>query len=52
MQVELPDSALTGSGLPPDLVRLEVAVALYRDRKVSIERAVTLAGMASRPCTP
>lgn len=45
MQVELPDSALEGTGMTPELATLEVAVALYRDRKVSMGRAARLAGM-------
>lgn len=49
MQVELPDAALSGTGLTPDLVRLEVAVALYRDRKVSMGRAAQLAGLPRIP---
>ena len=49
MQVEIPDTALTGTGLTPDQVRLEVAVALYRDRKVSMGRAATLAGLPRIP---
>jgi len=49
MQVEIPDAALAGTGLTPDQVRLEVAVALYRDRKVSMGRAATLAGLPRIP---
>jgi predicted HTH domain antitoxin len=49
MQVEIPDAALSGTGLTPDQVRLEVAVALYRDRKVSMGRAARLAGLARIP---
>lgn len=45
MQVELPDAALEGTGMTPELAKLEVAVALYRDRKVSMGRAARLAGM-------
>jgi predicted HTH domain antitoxin len=45
MQVELPDAALEGTGMTPELATLEVAVALYRDRKVSMGRAARLAGM-------
>jgi predicted HTH domain antitoxin len=49
VQVDIPDTALTGTGLTPDQVRLEVAVALYRDRKVSMGRAVRLAGLPRVP---
>jgi predicted HTH domain antitoxin len=49
MQVEIPDNALTSTGLTPDQVRLEVAVALYRDRKVSMGRAARLAGLPRIP---
>jgi len=45
MQVDLPDTALEGTGMTPELARLEVAVALYRDRKVSMGRAARLAGL-------
>ena len=45
MRVELPDAALEGTGMTPELAKLEVAVALYRDRKVSMGRAARLAGM-------
>jgi predicted HTH domain antitoxin len=45
MQVELPDAALEGTGMTPELAKLEVAVALYRDRKVSMGRAARLAGL-------
>ena len=49
MQVQLPDAALIGTGLTSDQVRLEVAVALYRDRKVSMGRAAQLAGLPRIP---
>lgn len=49
MQVELPDAALTGTGLTPEQVRLEVAVALYRDRKVSMGRAAQFAALPRIP---
>jgi len=49
MHVELPDAALAGTGMTPDHVRLEVAVALYRDRKVSMGRAAHLAGLPRIP---
>ena len=45
MQVELPDAALKGTGMTPELAKLEVAVALYRDRKVSMGRVACLVGM-------
>lgn len=45
MQVELPDAVLEGTGMTPELAKLEVAVALYRDRKASMGRAARLAGM-------
>ncbi|MCW1885745.1 UPF0175 family protein [Luteolibacter flavescens] len=46
--MELPDSVLEGTGLTPELAKLEVAVALYRDRKASMGKAARLAGL-SRP---
>lgn len=46
MKVEWPDAALEGTGMTPGLAKLEVAVALYRDRKVSLGRAAMLADMA------
>lgn len=49
MQVELSDAVLAGTDLTPDQVRLEVAVALYRDRKVSMGRAAQLAGLTRIP---
>jgi predicted HTH domain antitoxin len=45
MKIDLPDAALEGTGMTPELAKLEVAVALYRDRKVSMGRAARLAGM-------
>ena len=45
MKVDLPDAALEGTGMTPELAKLEVAVALYRDRKVSMGRAARLAGL-------
>ena len=46
MNVELPDAVLAGTGLTPEIARLEVAVALYRDRKVSMGRAAQIAEIA------
>lgn len=46
MKIDLPDAALEGTGMTPELAKLEVAVALYRDRKVSIGRAARLADMS------
>ena len=45
MQIELPDASLEGTGMTPELAKLEVAVALYRDRKASMGRAARLANM-------
>lgn len=45
MKIELPDAALVGTDMTPELAKLEVAVALYRDRKVSMGRAARLAGL-------
>ena len=45
MQVELPDAALEGTGITPEWAKLEVAVALYRDRRASMGRAARIAGM-------
>ena len=45
MKLEIPDDVLQGTGMTPALARLEVAVALYRDRKVSMGRAARIAGM-------
>jgi len=45
MKIDLPDAALEGTGMTPELAKLEVAVALYRDRKVSMGRAARLAGL-------
>ena len=46
MKIELPDAALEGTGMTPEIAKLEVAVALYRDRKISMSRAARIAGMA------
>lgn len=43
MQVDLLDDALEGTGLTPELAKLEVAVALYRDRKASMGKAARIA---------
>ena len=45
MRVELPDSALEGTGMTPETAVLELAVALYRDRKVTMGRACEIAGL-------
>lgn len=45
MIVELPDAALEGTGMTPELAKLEVAIGLYRDRKVSMGRAARIAGI-------
>jgi predicted HTH domain antitoxin len=45
MIVELPDAAIEGTGMTPELAKLEVAVGLYRDRKVSMGRAAGIAGV-------
>ncbi len=45
MHLELPDPPLRGTGLTPALAKLEIAVALYRDRKLTISRAAALAEM-------
>lgn len=45
MQIQLPDTALAGTDMTPELAKLEVALALYRDRKVSMGRAARLAGL-------
>jgi predicted HTH domain antitoxin len=45
VQVELPDAALEGTGITPEWAKLEVAVALYRDRRASMGRAARIAGM-------
>jgi predicted HTH domain antitoxin len=45
MIVELPDAAIEGTGMTPELAKLEVAVGLYRDRKVSMGRAARIAGI-------
>lgn len=47
--MEIPEFAIAGTGLTADQVRIEVAVALYRDRKVSMGRAARLAGLARIP---
>jgi len=43
MKVELPDAILEGTGMTPEAAKLEVAVALYRDRKMSMGRAAKIA---------
>jgi predicted HTH domain antitoxin len=43
MIVELADAAIEGTGMTPELAKLEVAVGLYRDRKVSMGRAARIA---------
>jgi predicted HTH domain antitoxin len=48
MILELSDAILEGTDMTPELARTEVAVALYRDRKVSMGRAALLAGI-TRP---
>jgi predicted HTH domain antitoxin len=45
MIVELPDAALEGTGMTPELAKLEVAIGLYRERKVSMGRAARIAGV-------
>lgn len=48
MRIDLPDIALEGTGMTPELARLEVAIALYRDRKLGMGRAAEVAAM-TRP---
>ncbi len=45
MKIDLADAVLEGTGMTPELAKLEVAVALYRDRKVSMGRAARLVDM-------
>ncbi len=45
MNVELPDAVMEGTGMTPEIAKLEVAIALYRDRKVSMGRAARIAGI-------
>jgi len=46
VQVELPDAALEGTGITPEWAKLELAVALYRDRRADMGRAAKIAGMS------
>ena len=50
MKIDLPDAALEGAGMTPELAKLEVAVAPYRDRKVSMGRAGTERRTPLRRC--
>ncbi len=45
VEVELPDAVFEGTGMTPELAKLEVVVALYRDRKISMGRAARIAGL-------
>lgn len=47
MIVELPDAEVRGTGLTSQWAKIEVAVGLYRERKVSLGRAARLAGLSS-----
>ncbi len=47
MIVELPESEIRGTGMTSSLAKLELAVALYRDRKLSLGRGAKLAGLSS-----
>ncbi|WP_367873768.1 UPF0175 family protein [Luteolibacter sp. Populi] len=44
--MELPDAALEGTGITPEWAKLEVAVALYRDRLADMGRAAKIAGLS------
>lgn len=47
MIVELPDAEIRNTGLTADLAKIEVAVALYRDRKVSLGHGARIAHLSS-----
>ncbi|MFZ4777338.1 MAG: UPF0175 family protein [Terrimicrobiaceae bacterium] len=47
MIVELPDAEIRDTGLTADLAKIEVAVALYRDRKVSLGQGARIAHLPS-----
>lgn len=47
MIVDLPDSEIKGTGLTSELAKVELAVALYRDRKVTLGRGASLAGLST-----
>ncbi|MCX6935227.1 MAG: UPF0175 family protein [Verrucomicrobia bacterium] len=46
MVIELSDQALEGIELSPELAKLEMALGLYRDEKVSLGKAAQVAGLS------
>ncbi|MGF1655532.1 MAG: UPF0175 family protein [Verrucomicrobiales bacterium] len=47
MIVDLPDSEIEGTGLTSELAKVEISVALYRDRKLTLGRGASLAGLST-----
>ena len=45
MVIEVPDMAVEGIGLSPELARLEMALGLFRDEKASLEQAARVSGL-------
>ena len=46
MVIEVPDKAAEGIGLSPELARLEMALGLFRDEKVTLEQAAKVSGLS------
>ena len=46
MQIAFPDELLQGLNLTPESARIDLAIGLYAERKVTLGRAATMAGMA------
>ena len=47
MVIELDDSIIKSTGLSPDDLKLELALQLYQDRKISLGQGGQLSGLGS-----
>ncbi len=47
MVIEVPDADLRGVDVTPELAKLEMAVGLYRDRRVTLGQGARITGLSS-----
>jgi predicted HTH domain antitoxin len=46
MQIDLPDELTSGLDLTPEHARIDLAIGLYAERRITLGRAAKMAGMA------
>lgn len=46
MQIALPDELIQGLDLTPETARIDLAIGLYAERRITLGRAAKMAGMA------